>query len=134
MFPVSQASADGSAEFDDAEVTVSPDCSGVMGASAITSPVQQSDYVGPGIDVRMRFDAFDKDESCFAAATISWRNLDTGASGTQHVTVPSVPDPGIARHYGWRFGIAAVKLRPGAGTVAVSVSTNPNPPEVRIII
>ena len=75
------ASADGYARFDDAVVTVSPDCTGTVRAEAAVAPLQIGDRIENGVRVSVQFAADNHDSSCFVVASVSWHNLDTGATG-----------------------------------------------------
>jgi hypothetical protein len=127
------ASADGYARFDDAVVTVSPDCTGTVSAEAAVAPLQIGDRVENGVRVSVQFAADNHDSSCFVVASVSWHNLDTGATGGEDITVASTADLAGGGHYG-DAGYNRANFFAGSGTIVVTVSTNPHPSEVQITV
>ncbi|MCM6776615.1 hypothetical protein NDR87_22975 [Nocardia sp. CDC159] len=125
-------------EFEAAPVSAPvPGCTGtarasVRGQSAIPSPAYEGMDVGSYTfsEVTVWFDR-DKsdapvvpDSACALPATVTLRNLDTGAEKTETVMVTPT---------GFRQGGAQVSLR-GPGRIEASVSTNPNPATIEIVV
>jgi hypothetical protein len=81
----------------------------------------QVDYqVHDGVRVTINYDAGIYDGSCTITVTADWKNLDTGASGSEDITAVSTIDG----HYGF-IGYANKTIDPGSGTVVVTLSSHP---------
>ncbi|MEV0248541.1 hypothetical protein AB0H76_18220 [Nocardia sp. NPDC050712] len=133
LIPAGPAAAD-PAHFDPAHVDgTAPGCSGTVNAEVSASQGQQAREGADFIDSTARVTVnFRPDPNplgsisaqlCEISATVTMRNLDTGATLTE--TRATQYDG----HYGWH---AAFFTLAGSGRVAVQVSTNPTPPEVAI--
>lgn len=123
---VATAHADASAVLDAVPVVASPTCGGTVFAEAQVTPVQIDRRVENGVRVAIHYDAGIYDGSCSLTVTADWTNLDTGASGSGDVTAVSTIDG----HYGF-IGYANTTFTTGAGTVVVTVSSDPGA-EMRI--
>ncbi|MBB5916157.1 hypothetical protein BJY24_005069 [Nocardia transvalensis] len=135
LLPAGPAAAD-PVHFEPAQVNGStPGCSGKVTAEVSASPGQQARENANFIDSSARVTVnFTPDANplgsisgspgdCEISATVTMRNLDTGASTTDTRTTE------YDGHYGWH---AAFFTLDGAGRVAVQVSTNPTPAELTI--
>jgi hypothetical protein len=120
------AHADAFAQLDSVPVAPSPACGGTVSAEAQVTPVQVDDRVDNGVRVAINYDAGVYDGSCALTATATWRNLDTGATGSADITAVSTIDG----HYGF-IGYANTTFETGSGTVVVTLSTHPGA-ELRI--
>lgn len=122
------ASAEQDNGFADAPVNVSPSCAGTAMAEASVTPLPTSVR---GVGVVLKFAAQQQDPSCSLTATVNWRNVDTGATGSDELTVSSVPDsrggPKAGDH-----GYGRVLADTGPGAVLVTISTNPG--EVQVVV
>ncbi|MFI7001980.1 hypothetical protein [Nocardia sp. NPDC050175] len=133
------AAAD-SVTFEPAHIDGGPGCSGTVTAEVSTSQGQQAREFADFIDSSARVTVNFKPDpvsspfgslsaapggrnDCAIPATVTMRNLDTGASMTD---TRSTQYDG---HYGWN---AAFFSLDGSGRVAVQVSTNPTPSELTI--
>ncbi|MGH8880610.1 MAG: hypothetical protein ACRD0P_25180 [Stackebrandtia sp.] len=114
------ASAQTAGDFQDARVEVSPGCGGMFRTQVSVAPLPTD---ANGVAVAVMFRADRQDPACSADATVSWRNVDSGASGTEDLTVSSVPDPG--GRFPTDHGYQRVMADTGPGTVAVTITTNP---------
>ncbi|MEV4129500.1 hypothetical protein [Nocardia sp. NPDC049707] len=114
------AGAQKAADFEDARVEVSPGCVGTVRAEVAVTPLP-TNVNGVGIAILFRADR--QDPACAVTATVSWRNIDSGASGSEDVTVPSVPEPGGRFNTDHGYGRALADT--GPGTVVVTITTNP---------
>ncbi|MHC9292404.1 hypothetical protein ACRCUN_08025 [Mycobacterium sp. LTG2003] len=120
------AHAAGSAQLDRVPVVASATCAGSVSAEAQVTPVQIGDRVEDGVRVAIHYDAGIYDGSCALTVTATWKNLDTGASGTSDITAVSTIDG----HYGF-IGYANTTFRTGRGTIVVTLSSHPGE-ELRI--
>ncbi|QIS20023.1 hypothetical protein [Nocardia terpenica] len=121
--------------FEPAHIDGGPGCSGKVTAELSANQGQQAREFADFIDSSARVTVnFTPDPSnplgsagtannCAIPATVTMRNLDTGASTTETRTTR------YDGHYGWN---AAFFTLNGSGRVAVQVSTNPNPSELTI--
>lgn len=114
------ADADAFAHLDPIPVVASPGCGGVVSAEAQSTPVQVDGRVGDGVRAAIQYDAGVYDGSCALTVTADWRNLETGASGSGHITAVSTIDG----HYGF-IGYANTTFGTGPGAVVVTVSSHP---------
>nr|WP_139795476.1 hypothetical protein [Nocardia donostiensis] len=127
LLPVAApAGAQTAADFEDARVEVFPGCAGLVRTVVSVSPLP-TDVAG--VRAVVLFKADRHDPACAVTTTVGWRNVDSGASGSEELTVSSVPEPGgfldPDHGYGW------TSADTGPGRVVVTVSTNPG--EVSII-
>lgn len=122
------AAAQADNDFEDAPVNVSPSCAGTAMAEASVTPLPTSVR---GVGVVLKFAAEQQDPSCSVTATVNWRNVDTGVTGSDELTVSSVPDPRGGPKAG-DHGYGRVLADTGPGTVLVTISTNPG--EVRVVV
>ncbi|MBF6352166.1 MULTISPECIES: hypothetical protein [Nocardia] len=128
LLPVAApAGAQAAADFQDARVEVAPGCAGTVRTQVAVTPLP-TDVVGVGISVLFRADR--PDPSCTLEATVTWRNVHTGATGSQEVTVSSVPAPGgwFPTDHGFQRAVADT----GPGPVVVTMSTNPGEVSVTV--
>ena len=114
------AGAQTAADFQDARVEVSPGCGGTVRTEVAVAPLPNN---ANGVAAAVMFRADRQDPACSAHATLTWRNLDTGASGSQDVSVSSIPNPGgpYPTDHGYQRALADT----GPGTVVVTMTTNP---------
>ncbi|MEU1983146.1 hypothetical protein [Nocardia sp. NPDC019395] len=114
------AGAQTAADFQDARVEVAPGCGGTVRAEVAVTPLPTNTN---GVGVVVMFRADRQDPACAAKATVSWRNIASGASGSEDVTVPSVPEPGwtFPTDHGYQRALADT----GPGPVIVTITTNP---------
>jgi hypothetical protein len=91
----------------------------------MVAPLQQGDRVENGVRVSVRFSSDNHDSSCALTATATWRNLATGASGSQDITVASTAEPATGGRYG-TMGYNRANFWTGPGPVVVTVSTHPS--------
>lgn len=108
------------ADFEDTRVDVAPGCAGTVRTQVAVAPLPAN---VPGVAVAVLFRADRQDPSCVVTPTVSWRNLDSGATGSQELTVSSVPTA-VGRFptdHGYNRALADT----GPGTVVVTISTNP---------
>ncbi|GAA5064157.1 hypothetical protein [Nocardia callitridis] len=153
--------ADNRARFDDNLVTVAPDCVGTASAVAGMAPAAdveaQQEPSAADVRVVLRFVAENQDVSCAAPVTATWRNLDTGETGSRDLTIASAAAAQVADEdtafaaigeqrddaepadpadvdqadvAGYRY----VDFNSGAGRVEVTVSTNPVPERVEVTV
>jgi hypothetical protein len=120
------AHADSFAQLDRVPVVASPTCGGSVSAEAQVTPVQVDDRVEDGVRVAIHYDAGTYDGSCALTVTAAWKNLDTGASGSDDITAVSTIDG----HYGF-IGYANTTVVTRTGTVIVTLSSHPGA-ELRI--
>ena len=120
------AQAESFAHLDRVPVVASPTCAGNVSAEAQVTPVQIGDHVEDGVRVAIHYDAGIYDGSCALTVEATWRNLDTGASGSRDITAVSTIDG----HYGF-IGYANTTFETGGGTVVVTLSSHPGA-EMRI--
>ncbi|MGE2722441.1 hypothetical protein [Mycolicibacterium celeriflavum] len=120
------ASADASAQLGPVPVSPSPTCGGNVRADAQMVPVQIGGRLDDGVRVAINYDAGIYDGSCVLTVTATWKNLDTGASGSDDITAVSRIDG----HYGF-IGYANATFATGSGTVVVTLSSHPGE-ELRI--
>lgn len=128
LIPVAApASAQTAADFQDARVQVAPGCAGTVRSQVAVTPLPTN---APGVGVGVLFRADRQDPSCAMSVTMSWRNIDTGASGSEEVTVSSVPvtDGIFPTDHGFQRALADT----GPGTVVVTMSTNPGEVSVTV--
>ncbi|MFI1464165.1 hypothetical protein [Nocardia carnea] len=121
------AGAQTAADFQDARVDIAPGCAGTVRSQVAVAPLPTD---APGVGVSVLFRADRPDPSCSLSATVSWRNTATGATGSQEVTVSSVPAPG-----GWfptDHGFQRALADTGPGPVVVTMSTNPGEVSVTV--
>lgn len=83
-------------------------------------PVQLDGRPDNGVRVAIHYDAGIYDGSCALTVTAAWKNLDTGASGSDDITAVSTIDG----HYGF-IGYANTRFATGRGTVVVTLSSHP---------
>lgn len=114
------AHAEPVAYLDWAPVHPSPTCGGTVRGEAMVVPVQVDYQVHNGVRVTINYDAGIYDGSCQITVTADWKNLDTGASGSEDITAVSTIDG----HYGF-IGYANKQIDPGSGTVVVTLSSHP---------
>ncbi|MBU8807428.1 hypothetical protein KL953_00795 [Mycolicibacterium goodii] len=114
------AHAEPVAYLDWAPVRPSPTCGGTVRGEAMVVPVQVDYQVHDGVRVSINYDAGIYDGSCKITVTADWKNLDTGASGSEDITAVSTIDG----HYGF-IGYANKIIDPGSGTVVVTLSSHP---------
>lgn len=119
------AGADTYADFGVTPVTVSRTCFGTASAEAAVAPLQSGDLVEDGVRVVVRFSSARADTPCVLTATATWRNVNTGLSGMQELTVASSAHPSTGSRYG-TAGYDRADFRTGSGTVEVAVSTQPH--------
>lgn len=128
LLPVAApAGAQAAADFQDARVDVAPGCAGTVRSQVSVTPLP-TDVAGVGVSVLFRADR--PDPACTLSATVSWRNTATGATGSEEVTVSSVPAPG-----GWfptDHGFQRALADTGPGPVVVTMSTNPGEVSVTV--
>lgn len=117
---VATARADRVAHLEAVPVVASPTCDGVVSAEAQVTPIQIEDRVEDGVRVAIRYDAGVYDGSCALTVTVTWANLDTGATGSRALTAVSTIDG----HYGF-IGYANTVFETGSGTVVVTLSSHP---------
>jgi hypothetical protein len=117
---VTTAHAEPSAQLDRVPVVASPTCAGSVSADAQVVPVQVDGRVENGIRVAISYDAGVYDGSCALTVSAVWKNLQTGASGTDDFTAVSTIDG----HYGF-VGYANTTLATGPGTVVITLSSHP---------
>ena len=121
LLPVAApAGAQMAGDFEDARVEVSPGCAGTVRTEVAVTPLP-ANVVGVGTGVLFRADR--QDPACTVTATVSWRNTASGATGSQDVTVSSVPAPGGL--FPTDHGYARALADTGPGTIVVTVTTNP---------
>ncbi len=121
LFPVAApAGAQAAGDFEDARVEVSPGCAGTARTEVSVAPLPNN---VKGVAVAVLFRADRQDPACAMPATVSWRNADSGASGSEDVSVSSVPAPGglFPTDHGYQRALADT----GPGTVTVNITTNP---------
>lgn len=118
------AAADTFDDAGDTPVVITPDCRGVTSTEVAVAPLQEADRVENGVRVTIRFSSDNHDGSCTLTATATWLNLDTGAAGSEDITVASTADPASGGHYG-SAGYNRAQFWTGPGTVVVTVSTHP---------
>ncbi|TFV56622.1 hypothetical protein E4P42_18790 [Mycobacterium sp. PS03-16] len=123
---VAPAHAQPAAQLDRVPVVASPTCGGTVSADAQVVPVQVGDRVGNGVRVAISYDAGIYDGSCALTVTADWRNLDSGATGSDDITAVSTIDG----HYGF-IGYANATFDTGSGTVVITLSSHPGA-EMRI--
>nr|WP_090343181.1 hypothetical protein [Mycolicibacterium malmesburyense]CRL74061.1 hypothetical protein CPGR_02973 [Mycolicibacterium malmesburyense] len=114
------AHADAAAQLGPVPVAASPTCGGSVRADAQVVPVQIGDRLDDGVRVAINYDAGIYDGSCALTVTATWRNLDTGASGSDDITAVSRIDG----HYGF-IGYANATFATGSGTIVVTLSSHP---------
>ncbi|OBB45842.1 MULTISPECIES: hypothetical protein [unclassified Mycobacterium] len=114
------AHADAAAQLDPVPVVASPTCGGNVRAEAQVEPVQLDGRPDNGVRVAIHYDAGIYDGSCALTVTAAWKNLDTGASGSDDITAVSTIDG----HYGF-IGYANTRFATGRGTVVVTLSSHP---------
>lgn len=114
------AHADAAAQLDPVPVAASPTCGGSVRADAQVVPVQIGGRPDDGVRVAINYDAGIYDGSCALTVTATWKNLDTGASGSDDITAVSRIDG----HYGF-IGYANATFATGSGTVVVTLSSHP---------
>ncbi|CAN5138749.1 hypothetical protein BH11ACT6_BH11ACT6_45170 [soil metagenome] len=119
-----QAAADTYAQLGAVPVVGSPYCTGSASTEALVAPLQEGDRAEDGVRVAVYFTP-DHDVACAVTMTATWRNLDTGASGSGDITVASDGTPAAQRHYGFA-GYSRADFWTGRGTVVVTVSTQPD--------
>ncbi|MCV7285754.1 hypothetical protein H7J87_10465 [Mycolicibacterium wolinskyi] len=120
------AQAESFAQLDRVPVVAAATCAGNVSAEAQVTPVQIGDRVEDGVRVAIHYDAGIYDGSCALTVEATWRNLDTGASGSRDITAVSTIDG----HYGF-IGYANTTFETGGGTVVVTLSSHPGA-EMRI--
>lgn len=120
------AHAEPSAQLGAVPVVASPTCGGSVRAEAQMVPVQIDGRLDDGVRVAIHYDAGVYDGSCSLTVTADWKNLDTGASGSDDITAVSTIDG----HYGF-IGYANTTFDTGSGTVVVTLSSHPGA-EMRI--
>lgn len=108
-------------QLDPVPVVASPTCAGTVSAEAQVAPIQVDDQVENGVRVAINYDAGVYDGSCELTVKASWRNLDTGESGSGDITAVSTIDG----HYGF-IGYANTTFETGPGTVVVTLSSHPD--------
>jgi hypothetical protein len=118
---VATAHAEASAQLDRVPVVASPTCAGSVSADAQVVPIQVDDRVENGVRVAISYDAGIYDGSCALTVSAVWKNLETGASGTDDITAVSTIDG----HYGF-IGYANTTFATGPGDVAITLSSHPN--------
>ncbi|MEU0498793.1 hypothetical protein [Mycobacterium sp. NPDC006124] len=101
-------------------VVASPTCGGDVGAEAEVALVQAGDRIENGVRAVIHYDAGVYDGSCALTVTATWKNLDTGGSGSGPITAVSEID----EHYGF-VGYANTTFETGSGTVVVTFSSHP---------
>ena len=121
------ANAQLAGDFQDARVEVSPGCGGTVRAEVSVTPLPTR-AAGVGVGVLFRGDR--QDPACSATTKVSWRNTASGATGSQDVTVSSVPDPGGI--FPTDHGSARIVAGTGPGTIVVTTSTNPGEVSVTV--
>lgn len=121
------AGAQAAADFQDARVEVSPGCAGTVRTGVAVAPLPNS---AQGVALSVMFRADRQDPACAATATVSWRNTDSGATGSQDVTVSSIPVPGGL--FPTDHGYERVTADTGPGTVVVTITTNPGEVSVTV--
>ncbi|AHH18688.1 hypothetical protein NONO_c39040 [Nocardia nova SH22a] len=121
------ANAQLAGDFQDARVEVSPGCAGTVRAEVSVIPLP-THAAGVGVGVLFRGDR--QDPACSATTTVSWRNTASGATGSQDVTVSSVPAPGGI--FPTDHGYARVVADTGPGTIVVTTTTNPGEVSVTV--
>nr|WP_090276989.1 hypothetical protein [Mycolicibacterium komanii]CRL70791.1 hypothetical protein CPGR_02116 [Mycolicibacterium komanii] len=114
------AHADAAAQLDPVPVIASPTCGGSVRSDAQVVPVQIDGRPDDGVRVAINYDAGIYDGSCALTVTATWKNLDTGASGSDDITAVSRIDG----HYGF-IGYANATFATGSGTVVVTLSSHP---------
>ncbi|AKS31489.1 hypothetical protein [Mycolicibacterium goodii] len=114
------AHAEQIAYLDPVPVQASPTCGGTVRGEAMVVPVQVDYQVRNGVRVSINYDAGSYDGSCKITVVADWKNLDTGASGSEDITAVSTIDG----HYGF-IGYANKTIDPGSGTVVVTLSSHP---------
>ncbi|BBY50337.1 hypothetical protein MARA_38050 [Mycolicibacterium arabiense] len=114
------AHAEPSDQLDRVPVVASPTCAGSVSADAQVVPVQVDGRVENGIRVAISYDAGVYDGSCALTVSAVWKNLQTGASGTDDFTAVSTIDG----HYGF-VGYANTTLVTGPGSVVITLSSHP---------
>ncbi|MFI5720574.1 hypothetical protein [Nocardia sp. NPDC051750] len=121
LLPVAAtANAQTAADFQDTRVEVAPGCAGTVRTGVAVTPLP-SNVSGVGVAVLFRADR--QDPACAVTATVSWRNLDTGATGSEDVTVSSVPVS--IGPFPTDNGFSRALADTGPGRVIVTISTNP---------
>jgi hypothetical protein len=120
------AHADPSAQLDRVPVVASSTCAGNVRGEAQVTPVQIDGRLDNGVRVAIHYDAGIYDGSCVLTVTADWKNLDSGASGSEDITAVSRIDG----HYGF-VGYANTTFDTGSGTVIVTLSSHPGA-EMRI--
>ncbi len=121
------AGARTAADFEDARVEVAPGCAGTVRTQVAVAPLPAN---VSGVAVAVLFRADRQDPSCVVTPTVSWHNIDSGATGSTEVSVSSVPSA-IGRFptdHGYNRALADT----GPGTVIVTITTNPG--EVRVTV
>jgi hypothetical protein len=108
----------------DTPVTVFSTCTGTTNAEAMVAPLQEGSRVENGVRISVRFSSENHGNRCVLTATATWRNPDTGASGSEYITVASAADPASGGRYG-NAGYNRANFWTGPGTVVVTVSTHP---------
>jgi hypothetical protein len=124
LFTAGPATAETFARLGETPVTVSSICTGITSAEAMVAPLQEGDRVENGVRVSVRFSSDNHSNCCALTATATWRNLDTGSSGGEHITVAPTADPTSGGRYG-NAGYNRANFWTGPGTVVVTVSTHP---------
>ena len=114
------AHADGFAQLGRVPVVVSPTCGGSVSAEAQVAPIQVDDRVENGVRVAINYDAGIYDGSCALTVSAVWKNLETGASGTDDITAVSTIDG----HYGF-VGYANTTFETGPGDVVITLRSHP---------
>ncbi|MGI5219633.1 hypothetical protein [Nocardia sp. CA-290969] len=128
LFPVAApAGAQTAADFEDARVDVAPGCAGTVRTAVAVAPLPANVL---GVAVAVLFRADRQDPSCVVTPTVSWRNLDSGATGSTEVAVSSVPAPvgPFPTDHGYNRALADT----GPGTVVVTITTNPGEITIRV--
>jgi hypothetical protein len=126
------ATAETYAHLDNTPVTVPSICTGIASAEAMVAPLQHGDRVERGVRVSVRFSSDDHSDRCALTTTATWRNLDTGASGSEQFAVASTADPASGGKYG-TAGYNRAHFWTGPGTVVITVSTHPDS-ELRVTV
>ncbi len=114
------AGAQTAGDFEDTRVEVSPGCAGTVRTEVSVAPLPTN---AEGVAVAVMFRADRQDPACATTATMTWRNVDSGATGSQDVTVSSVPESigPFPTDHGYKRALADT----GPGTVVVTITTNP---------
>jgi hypothetical protein len=125
LLTASPASADTFAQLGETPVAVSATCRGTASTEAMVAPLQTGAHLENGVRVVVRFSSDNHDNSCALTTSATWRNLETGASGGEEITVASTSDPASGGRYG-NVGYNRANFWTGPGTVVVTVSTHPD--------